>query len=112
MDWEDSPGGGHGNPLQHFCLENAMDTGASWATVHRVGEKSRTRLKELSCTHTHRHRHTQQTPPPPPHPPATPGIRHLDSQETGREGCCYCFLDGYILSAGSRAPFKEKIPVL
>ena len=23
-----SPGGGHGNPLQHFCLENSMDRGA------------------------------------------------------------------------------------
>ena len=31
-----SPGGGHGNPLQYSCLENPMDRGASWATVHRV----------------------------------------------------------------------------
>ena len=23
-----SPGGGHGNPLQHFCLKNPMDKGA------------------------------------------------------------------------------------
>ena len=23
-----SPGGGHGNPLQHSCLENPMDRGA------------------------------------------------------------------------------------
>ena len=23
-----SPGGGHGNPLQHSCLENPMDKGA------------------------------------------------------------------------------------
>ena len=22
------PGGGHGNPLQYFCLENPMDKGA------------------------------------------------------------------------------------
>ena len=22
LGWEDSPGGGHGNPLQYFCLEN------------------------------------------------------------------------------------------
>ena len=22
------PGGGHGNPLQYFCLENLMDRGA------------------------------------------------------------------------------------
>ena len=25
-----SPGGGHGNPLQCFCLETPMDTGAWW----------------------------------------------------------------------------------
>ena len=29
-----SPGGGHGNPLQYSCLENPMDGGALWATVH------------------------------------------------------------------------------
>ena len=22
LGWEDSPGGGHGNPLQYSCLEN------------------------------------------------------------------------------------------
>ena len=30
-----SPGGGHNNPLQS-CLENPMDRGAGWATVHKV----------------------------------------------------------------------------
>ena len=35
---ERSPGGGHGNPLQHSCLENPMDRGAWQATVHRVAE--------------------------------------------------------------------------
>ena len=39
-----SPGGGNGNPLQYSCLENPMDRGAWWATVHRV-TKSRTQLK-------------------------------------------------------------------
>ena len=39
-----SPGGGHGNPLQYSCLENPMDGGAWWATVHRV-TKSWTQLK-------------------------------------------------------------------
>jgi len=29
-----SPGGGHGNPLQYSCLENPMDRGAWWDTVH------------------------------------------------------------------------------
>ena len=38
-----SPGGGHGNPLQYSCLENPMDRGAWWATVHGVA-KSLTRL--------------------------------------------------------------------
>ena len=27
-----SPRGGHGNPLQYFCLESPMDRGAWWAT--------------------------------------------------------------------------------
>ena len=31
-----SPRGGHGNPLQYFCLENLMGRGARWAIVHRV----------------------------------------------------------------------------
>ena len=29
--------GGHGNPFQYSCLENPMDRGAWWATVHGVG---------------------------------------------------------------------------
>ena len=33
----------HGNPLQDFCLENPMDRGAWWTTVHRVA-KSWTQL--------------------------------------------------------------------
>ena len=31
---EDSPGEGNGNLLQAFCLENSMERGAWWATVH------------------------------------------------------------------------------
>ena len=30
-----SPGGGHDNLLQYFCLENLLDRGAWWATVYR-----------------------------------------------------------------------------
>ena len=29
-----SPGEGHGHSLQYSCLENPMDRGAWWATVH------------------------------------------------------------------------------
>ena len=39
-----SPGGGYGNPLQYSCLENPMERGAWWATVHGVA-KSWTRLE-------------------------------------------------------------------
>ena len=39
------PGGGNGNRLQYFCLENPMDRGAWQATVHGVA-KSRTRLSD------------------------------------------------------------------
>ena len=38
------PRGGHGNPLQYFCLDNILDRGAWQAMVYRV-TKSRTRLK-------------------------------------------------------------------
>ena len=33
-----SPGEGNGNPLQYSCLENPMDRGAWWATVHWVSK--------------------------------------------------------------------------
>ena len=33
-----SPGGGNGNPLQYFCLENPRDRGAWQATVHKVSQ--------------------------------------------------------------------------
>ena len=42
-------GEGNGNPLQYSCLENPMDRGAWWATVHEV-TKSRTRkIQILNC---------------------------------------------------------------
>ena len=42
-EWGCSPGGRNGNPLQYCCLENPMDRGAWWATVHGV-------TKELDTT--------------------------------------------------------------
>ena len=38
-----SPGEGNGKPLQYSCLENSMDRGTWWATVHGV-TKSQTQL--------------------------------------------------------------------
>ena len=42
-------GEGNGTPLQYSCLENPMDGGAWWATVHGV-TKSRTRLSDFPFT--------------------------------------------------------------
>ena len=36
------PGVGNSNPLQSSCLENAMERGAWWATVHGVTESDMT----------------------------------------------------------------------
>ena len=44
-------GGGNGNPLQCFCLENPRDSGAWWAAVYGVTQ-SRTQLKRLSSSST------------------------------------------------------------
>ena len=33
---ERSPGGGNGNPLQYFCLENSMDRGAWRANEEEI----------------------------------------------------------------------------
>ena len=40
------PGEGNDNPLQYSCLENPMDRGAKWATVHEVS-KSQTQLSNF-----------------------------------------------------------------
>ena len=44
---ESSPGEGNG-PLQYSCLENSMDIGAWWATVHGIA-KNQTQLSEHAC---------------------------------------------------------------
>ena len=40
-----SPGEGNGYSLQYSCLENSVDRGAWWATVHGVA-KSPTQLRD------------------------------------------------------------------
>ena len=41
-------GEGNNNPLQYSCLENSMDRGAWWVTLHGVGKS----LKQLNDTLT------------------------------------------------------------
>ena len=50
-----SPGGGHDSPLQCSCLQNPMDRGVWWATVHRVTESDTTEV----TSHTHTHTYTE-----------------------------------------------------
>ena len=38
------PREGHGNPLQYSCLENSMNRGAWWATVHSITESDMTEV--------------------------------------------------------------------
>ena len=48
-----SPGGGNGNPLQYFCLENPMDRGAWRATAHGVAKESDTTEQLSTNIHAH-----------------------------------------------------------
>ena len=48
------PGEGNGNPLQYSCLENSMDRGAWWSTVHGGHNESYT-SEQLTHTHTRTH---------------------------------------------------------
>ena len=45
--WGRFPGEGNGNPLHYSCLENSMNRGAWWATVHGV-----TKSQDWATKHT------------------------------------------------------------
>ena len=45
------PGEGHSNPLQYSCLENPVDRGAWWATVHGVAESNMIEATQHACMH-------------------------------------------------------------
>ena len=49
---QEDPGEGNGNPFQYSCLENPMDKGAWWTTVHGVA-KSQTQLNDETSTTCH-----------------------------------------------------------
>ena len=51
LDREDSLGEGNGYPLQYSCLENPMDRGDWWATIHGVPKNQTC----LSNQHLHFH---------------------------------------------------------
>ena len=47
-----SPGGRHGNPLQYSCLENPMDRGGWWATIHGVTKSQTHNWSNLAGMHS------------------------------------------------------------
>ena len=58
------PGEGTSNPLQYSCLDNSIDRGAWWATVHGVAKSqtllsAHTHRQTYTGTHTHTHTHTR-----------------------------------------------------
>ena len=51
-----SPGVGDGNPLKYSCLENSMDRGAWWATVHGLAESQTwLSMSDWATEHTRTH---------------------------------------------------------
>ena len=60
---ERSPGVGNANLSQYSCLENSMDRGAWWVTVHGVAKtwtqpSGHTHMHACACARTHTHAHT------------------------------------------------------
>ena len=55
-----SPEVGNRKSLHYSCLDNPMDRGVWWTTVHRVAEEldMTEHLGMRACTHTHTHTHT------------------------------------------------------
>ena len=59
------PGEGNGNPLQYSCLENSIDRGTWWATVHRSHKDLDTTehwAQETSTTSSWPHTMLEQKP--------------------------------------------------
>ena len=56
---ERSPGEENGNPLQYSCLENPMDRGVWWATVHGLQRIGNDLSTEYTGTHQIKHSPSQ-----------------------------------------------------
>ena len=80
-----SPGKGNGNPLKYSCLENSMDGGAWWATVHGVA-KSHTRLSDFThCVHC-------TSGSQPSHPPMRRGCTPIQNKKLKKKNVDVCLL--------------------
>ena len=81
-----SPGKENGNPLQYSCLENSMDGGAWWATVHGVA-KSRTRLSNFT-----RYVYGINDAIQPSHPPMKWGYTPIQNKKLKKQNVYVCLL--------------------
>ena len=50
-----SSGGSHGNPPQYSCLENSINRGAWWATVHELTKSWTQLILSYVLIHSHMH---------------------------------------------------------
>ena len=80
---DQSNGEGNGTPLQYSCLENPMDGGTWWATVHGVA-KSWTQLSDFTLIFTFMHWRGKWQPTP----------VFLPGESQGRESLVGCLLWG------------------
>ena len=54
-----TPRVGNGNPLQYSCLENSMNRGVCWVTVHGVAELDKTEHTYMHNKEVHRIKYNQ-----------------------------------------------------
>ena len=86
-----SPAEGNGYPLQYSCLENPMDGGAWWATVHGVA-KSQTQLSDFTFTfHLGTSRYQEKKPQKLVKLKFLPGLKHTNNTVTAVVVCSRLF---------------------
>ena len=91
-----SLGVGNDNLFQYFCLENCMDRGAWWATVHGGHKKldMTERLSACACVHTRTHTHTTRLQ-------VSTTKTQLSTKGHTSSICCHCCLLLATLKFGS-----------
>ena len=75
-----SPGEGNGNPPQYSCLENSMNGGASWATVHGIAKKHNFEAKQQQQGYRSKYIHIK--------------FLSCHSNQQGRRYFCVCTTSG------------------
>ena len=101
LDQEDPPGEGNGSPLQYSCLENLMDRGACWATVHGAAESDKTERVHFTLG--------QGSPAPPPQTVCWQSVSNcaaqqdVSRQQGSEASSAFTAAPHYLLSSGKQA---------